>query len=56
MTMENVEKDIIRLVSNKRESFFGLYIPIPWGYRGKKHNLLISTFKHNTTYSKKRNR
>ena len=29
MTMENVEKDVIRLVSNKRESFFGLYIPFP---------------------------
>ena len=51
--MENVEKDVISLVSKKRESFFGLYIPFPSGYRSKKHNLLISTFKHNTTYSKK---
>ena len=36
MTLEDVEKDVIQLFSNKRESFLGLYILFPWGYRGKK--------------------
>ena len=37
MTMEDVEKDVIPVHSNKRESFLGLNISFPWGYRGKKH-------------------
>ena len=38
MTMEHVEKDVISMFSNKRESFLGLYISFPWGYRGKNMN------------------
>ena len=33
--MEDVEKDIIPVSSNKRESFLGLYTSFLWGYRGK---------------------
>ena len=43
MTMEDVEKDVIRVSSNKTGSFLGLYISFPWGYRGKKYELLLST-------------
>ena len=49
--MEDIEKDVIPLISNKRESFLMLYILFPWGYRGKKYKLL-STFKKNDTPSK----
>ena len=55
MTMENVDKDVIRLISNKRELFLGLSVSFPWGCRGKKYILLLSTFRNNTTF-KKRNR
>ena len=41
MAMEDVEKDAIPLISNKRESFLGLYISFPQGYRGKKYKLLL---------------
>ena len=34
--MLHVEKDVIPLISNKREYILGLYISFPWGYRGKK--------------------
>ena len=44
MTMEDVEKDVIPLHSNERESFLGLNISFPRGYRGKKYKLLLSTF------------
>ena len=37
--MEDVEKDVIPLISNKRESFLGLDISFSWGYRGKKYKL-----------------
>ena len=37
--MENVEKDVIPVYSNERESSLGLYISLPWGYKGKKHKL-----------------
>ena len=30
MTKEYVEKDVIPLISNKRESFLGGYISFPW--------------------------
>ena len=42
--MEDVEKDIIPVSSNKRESFLGLYTSFPWGYRGKNmiHYYLIA--------------
>ena len=53
MTMDDVEKDVIHLISNKRESFFGLYISFPWGYRGKKYKLLLSTFRNNSISSRK---
>ena len=43
MTMEDVEKDVIPVSSNKTGSFLGLYISFPWGYRGKKYELLLST-------------
>ena len=35
MKMEDVEKDVAPVSSNKRESFLGSYISFPWGYRGK---------------------
>ena len=44
MTMEDVEKDVIPVSSNKTGSFLGLYISFPWGYGGKKYELLLSTF------------
>ena len=53
MTMEYVEKDVIPLISNKRESFLGVHISFPWWYRGRKYNLLLSTFRKNDTPSKK---
>ena len=36
--MEDVEKDVIPVYSNKRESFSGLNIPFPWEYRRKNIN------------------
>ena len=51
--MEDVEKDVIPVSSNKRESFLGLYISFPWGYRGKKYKLLLSTFRNNSIPSRK---
>ena len=50
--MEDVEKDAIPLISNKRESFLELYISFPWGYRDKKYKLLWWTFRNNFTFSK----
>ena len=47
MTMKDVEKDVIPLHSNKTESFLGLNISFPRGYRGKKYKLLLSTFWNN---------
>ena len=54
MTVVDVEKDVIPLISNKRESFLGLYISFPWGYRGKKYELLLSTFRNNSTPSRQK--
>ena len=54
MTMVDVEKDVIPLISNKRESFLGLYISFPWGYRGKKYELLLSTFRNNSAPSRQK--
>ena len=48
MTVEDVQKDVIPLISNKRESFLRLYISFPWEYRGKK----LATFRNNSTPSK----
>ena len=48
MTMEDVEKDVIPC-----QSFLGLYISFPWGYRGKKYKLLLSTFRNNSISSRK---
>ena len=48
MTMEDVEKKVIPVSSNKRESFLGLYISLPWGYKGKKYELFLSTFRNNS--------
>ena len=36
MIMEDVEKDVIPVHSNKRESFLRLNISFLWGYKGKK--------------------
>ena len=38
MTMEDVEKDVIPVHSNKRESFLGLNISFPWDVEGKNIN------------------
>ena len=54
MTMVDVKKDVIPLISNKRESFLGLYISFPWGYRDKKYELLLSTFRNNSTPSRQK--
>ena len=51
MTMEDVEKDVIPVHSNKRESV--LQLNIPWGCRGKKYKLLLSTFRNNNISSRK---
>ena len=53
MTLEDVEKDVIPVYSNKRESFLGLYKSFPWIYRGNKYKLLLSTFRNNDTPSRK---
>ena len=52
MTMEDVEKDVIPLILDKRESFLRIYFSFSWGYRGKKYKLLSSTFRNNSTPSK----
>ena len=49
MTMEDAEKDVIPMSSNKRESFSGLHISFLWGYRDRKYNILLSTFRNNFT-------
>ena len=46
--MEDVEKDVIPC-----QSFLGLYISFPWGYRGKTYKLLLSTFRNNSIPSRK---
>ena len=51
--MENAEKDVIPVYSNKRESSLGLYRSLPWGYKEKKHKLLLSTFRNNNIPSRK---
>ena len=53
MKVENVEKDVIPMSSNKRESFLGLNISFPWGYRGRKYKSLLSTFRNNSIPSRK---
>ena len=49
MTVQDVEKDVIPVDSNKAESFLGLNISCPWGFKGKKYKLLLSTFRNNDT-------
>lgn len=49
MTMEDAEKDVIPMSSNKRESFSGLHISFLWEYRGQKYKFLLSTFRNNFT-------
>ena len=51
--MEDSEKDVIPVHSNKRESFLGLNISFPWGYRGNKPNLLLPMYRNNNTPSRK---
>ena len=53
MASEDVEKYVIPVFSNKRESFLGLYILFPRGYKGKNYYSLISTFTNNSTPSRK---
>ena len=53
MTMEDAENKLIPVYSNKRESFLGLNISFPWGYRGKKYELLLSKFRKNDIPSRK---
>ena len=49
MTTEDVEKDVISVNSNKRESFLGLNKSFVWEYRRKKYKLLLSIFRNNNT-------
>ena len=51
--MKYVEKDVIPLILDKRESSLWVYISFPWWYRGQKYNLLLSTFRKNDTPSKR---
>ena len=51
--MEDVEKDVISVNSNKRESFLGLNKSFVWGYRRKKYKLLLPIFRNNDTPSRK---
>ena len=53
MTTEDVEKDVISVNSNKRESFLGLNKSFVWGYRRKKYKLLLPIFRNNNTPSRK---
>ena len=53
MTMEDVEKDVISVNSNKRKSFLGLNKSFVWGYRRKKYKLLLPIFRKNNTPSRK---
>ena len=41
---EDVEKDVIPMSLNKRESFSALHISFPWGYRVKKIQITIINF------------
>ena len=50
--MEDVEKNVILVSSNKRESFLGLYISFPWGHKGKNYELFLSTFRNNSIPSR----
>ena len=52
--MVDVKKDVIPLISNKRESFLGLYISFSWGYRDKKYKILLLTFMNNSAPSKQK--
>ena len=53
MTMEDVEKDVISVNSNKRKSFLGLNKSFVRGYRRKKYKLLLPLFRKNNTPSRK---
>ena len=53
MTMEDVEKDVISVNSNKRKSFLGLNKSFVWGHTRKKYKLLLSIFRSNNTPSRK---
>lgn len=55
MVMEDVEKGVISPIesSTKTEKISNLNISFPWGYREKKHNLLLSTFMKNAIPSRK---
>ena len=52
MTTEDVEKDVIPVFPNKKESFLTLIISFPWVYKGKKYKLLLSKFRKNDIPSK----
>ena len=40
------------MLTNKRETYLGLNKTIPWGYKGKKNQSLLHTFKNNHPPSK----
>ena len=40
--MEDVEKHVVPLTLNKRESFLGLHISFSWGYRRKNIQITIT--------------
>lgn len=54
MKIEETEKYMSQTLGNKRESFFGLNKTIPWGYKGKKYQPLLNTFRNNFPPSKKK--
>ena len=54
MAMEDLEKDVIPVRSNKRESFLGLNMSFPWVYRGKNINCYYQQLEIVTTPSRKK--
>ena len=52
VSIEETFKDVIPVLTNKRETYLGLNKTIPWGYKGKKYQSLLHTFKNNHPPSK----
>ena len=53
MHLKSINKKSLSNNNNKRESFLGLNISFPWGYKGKKYELLLSKFRNSITPSRK---
>ena len=51
--IEELEKYVIPVLGNKRESYSGLNKTIPWRYEGEKYQSLLNIFRNNFPPSKK---